>query len=103
MSKINLDAVRLAASRAHRARTHAEAAMEDFRTALQALDAAIASLGDYKVQPMMPIAYDSLGRPVYPKPSGTEISADKPGGGADGLGSATGNGGGVVDEASQGT
>jgi hypothetical protein len=68
--------VRLAASRAHRARVQAEAAMADFKTALDALDAAIAAMGDYKVEQVMPIAYDSLGRPVYATPSRSEIPPD---------------------------
>jgi hypothetical protein len=65
--------VRLAASRAHRARVQAEAAMADFKTALDALDAAIAAMGDYKVEQIMPIAYDSLGHPVYSKPTSKEL------------------------------
>jgi hypothetical protein len=62
------DLARLAASRAHRAHANARAAMADFESALQYLDEAIDALGDRKVHQLMPVAYDSLGRPVYPVP-----------------------------------
>jgi hypothetical protein len=60
------DLARLAASRAHRAHANARAAMADFESALGYLDEAIDALGDRKVAQVIPIAYDSLGRPVYP-------------------------------------